>query len=98
LILVHFKDGTTKKLDPNVEVELRALDDPTTQRQVTRVAIIHDGKRVDLPARKRKFNRVWIERVVNGDSTKGERVCMLAGKTVLQVTLFYSDGRVVIDS
>lgn len=98
MILVHFKDGTTKKLDPNVEDELRAIDVPTIQRQVTRVAIIHDGKRVDLPARKRKFNRVWIEKVTNDDCVKGERVCMLAGKTVLQVTLFYSDGRVVIDS
>jgi len=98
LILVHFKDGTTKKLDPTIEDELRALDDPSLQKQVTRVAIVHDGRRVDLPARKRRFNRVWIERVMNGEALKGERVCMLARQTVLQVTLFYSDGRVVIDS
>lgn len=97
MILVHLKDGTTKKLDPNVEDELRALDNPSLQKLVTRVAIVHGGRRVDLPARKRKVNRVWIERVMDGESVRGERVCMLASKTVLQVTLFYSDGRVVID-
>jgi hypothetical protein len=98
VILVHYRNGTTHKLDPKIESELRFLDSPDIQKLISRVAIIdNNGHRVDLPQLKSKVSRIWIERVTKGDSVRGERVCIRSGSNVLRVTLYYSDGRVVVD-
>jgi hypothetical protein len=98
VILVHYRDGFTKKLDPTKEDELCLLDQPVEQKQVSRIAIIDgDGHRVDLPAVTNGTSRMWVELVMNGDTPRGERVCMRRGREILKVTLYYSDGRVVVD-
>lgn len=98
MILVHYRDGITKKLDPVNAEELCFLDSPTEQKQVSRIAIIDgSGHRVDLPAVANGTSRMWVELVRDNRSIKGERVCMRRGKQVLKVTLYYSDGRVVVD-
>jgi len=98
LILVHYKNGMTRKLDPFSESELCLLDSPEVQKEVSRVAIVDgDGHRVDLPSMRGNSSRVWVELVRSGEIPKGERVCMLRGRQILRVTLFYSDGRIVID-
>lgn len=98
MILVHYRDGVTKKLDPTSEDELCFLDSPSEQKKVSRVAIVDgSGHRVDLPSMTNGTSRVWIELVKNGEMPKGERVCMRRGKQILKVTLYYSDGRVVVD-
>lgn len=98
MIIVHYKDGLTRKLDPLSEVELVVLDSPREQRNISRVAILdNNGHRVDLPSITDHTSRVWIELVSSSDIPKGERVCMILGKTFLKATLYYSDGRVVID-
>lgn len=98
MILVHYKNGITRKLDPLSEIELSLLDSPEEQCRVSRVAIVDgNGHRVDLPSLVNGSSRVWIEIVCNGDVAKGERVCMNIGKQILKVTLYYSDGRIVID-
>jgi hypothetical protein len=62
------------------------------------VAIIDKaGHRVDLPTVSNGTSRIWIELIVNGEVSKGERVCMSKGRNILKVTLYYSDGRVVVD-
>jgi len=98
LILVHYKDGMTRKLDPLSEVELCLLDPIEEQRRISRVAIIDsNGHRVDLPLVKDSSTRIWIELVMSGEIPRGERVCMRLEGRILRVTLYYSDGRIVVD-
>ena len=98
MILVHYKDGITDRLDPTDEHGLRALDSPHIQSQIRRVAILGEsGHRVDLPPFKNGVNRIWIELVRNGEDIRGERICVMRNREVLKVTLYYSDGRVVLD-
>ena len=98
MILVHYKDGLTRKLDPLSEAELVLLDSPREQVNISRVAILDDnGHRVDLPSVTNRTSRVWIELVSSSDIPKGERVCMRFGNRLLKATLYYSDSRVVID-
>jgi len=98
VILVHYKNGITSKLDPTDELSLRALDSPKVQSQIRRVAILDGyGHRVDLPSFKNGINRIWIEIVRNGDEIRGERICVMRNREILKVTMYYSDGRVVLD-
>lgn len=98
MILVHFRNGTTKKFDPRVESDISALDPPDIQQNIRRVAIVDgNGHRVDLPSFKGKNIRTWMELVCNGDEVRGERVCIRHNGTILKVTFYYSDGRVVLD-
>ena len=97
MIVVHYRDGLTRKLDPTIPDELCFLDSPSEQKRISRIAIVDgNGHRVDLP-QMNGSSRVWIEVVQNGTVPKGERVCMRKGGDVLKVTLYYSDGRVVVD-
>ena len=98
MILVHFRDGRTAKLNPVNENELRFLDSPEAQKSVRRVAIIDgNGHRSDLPSLKNGTSRIWVELIKNGEEARGERVCIRRGSHVLRVTMYYSDGRVVVD-
>lgn len=96
MILVHYRDGTTKKLDPRTEVT--HLDSPDIQKMIRRVAIIDgNGGRIDLPSLKSNQSRIWVELVKNGQEIRGERVCMIRDKNLFKVTMYYSDGRFVVD-
>jgi hypothetical protein len=97
VILVHYRDGSTKKIDPKVE-SVDQLDSPSEQKNIRRLAILDgEGKRIDLPPFKNGVSRVWIELLHDGTENRGERVCVRKGRDVLKVTMYYSDGRFVLD-
>lgn len=96
MIILHLDDGSTLRLDPRRENELRHLD--SNKIQVRRVAIADgDGKRVDLPLNKNGIYRMWMEVVEKNGVVKGERFCMRSSVVTMRATLYYSDNRVVID-
>lgn len=98
MILLHLNDGSTKRIDPNVDSELSSLDNRSFQKQVRRVAILDEsGRRVDLPLNKNGSFIMWLEKVEKGGLRKGERFCMRDGRILLRATLYYSDSRVVFD-
>jgi len=98
VILVHLTNGTTLKLDPAVQRDREAIDHPYNQRGISRVSILdREGHRADLPPLKGRNTRIWIEFLSKNGMVKGERVNMRYGKRILQTTLYFSDGRVVIN-
>lgn len=98
MILVNLRNGTTLKLDPEKEMDRQAIEHPYNQSAITRVSIIDlEGHRVDMPPMKSKSTRVWIETLSTNGVVKGERISMRFGTVILQATLYFSDGRVVID-
>lgn len=98
MILVHFTNGNTLKLNPADQRDLVALDHPYNQRGISRVSIFDgEGHRVDLPRMTNHSSRIWIEFLSKDGVAKGERVNVRNGKQILQVTLYFSDGRVVIN-
>lgn len=98
MILVHFKNGNTLKLNPADPQDLIALDHPYNQRNIRRVSIFdREGHRVDLPRMANSNSRIWIEFLSKNGMAKGERVSMRNKNQMLQITLYFSDGRVVVD-
>src|SRR4030042_2376315 len=99
VILINFRDGQTRKLEPFSESDFRILDDPDIQGTISRVSIIDArGSRIDLPRINEKFSRVWLEPIFNSNMLKGVRVCLRIDKhKTLSACHFYSDGRVVLD-
>lgn len=98
MVILHLDNGTTVRLDPRQDADLCALDNPSIQKKVRRVAISDgNGKRVDLPLNRGGVYRMWIERVENGNEIRGERFCMRSDVLVVKATLYYSDSRVVFD-
>ena len=99
MILINFRDGQTRKLEPFSESDFRVLDDPDIQGTISRVSIIDArGSRIDLPRINEKFSRVWLEPIFNSNMLKGVRVCLRIDKhKTLSACHFYSDGRVVLD-
>lgn len=99
MILVQCKDGSTIKLNPARPQDRVAIDHPYNQRNIRRVSIVdYEGHRVDLPRLTDHYTRIWIEYLSKNGVSKGERVSMRNGRDVLQVTLYFSDGRVVINN
>jgi len=98
VILVHLKSGNTFKLNAENPQDCSALDHTYNQKGISRVSILDDdGHRVDLPSLKNRNTRVWIEPILHGNEIRGERVSLRNGREIMQVSSYFSDGRVVID-
>ena len=97
MILVNFKDGKSLQLDPTKRRDLESLDSVVVQSQISRVSILSEGFRVDLPTMAKGYTRVWLELLKKDGVLKGERVCLRLENQVIKATLYYSESRVVVD-
>lgn len=97
MILVQLSSGSTIRIDPRNGDEIYVLDQPLIQADIRRVSLLNMGFRVDLPRSQKRGDRVWVETITNDGMLRGERVYLRRGRSVLRASLYYSDGRVVLD-
>lgn len=98
MILLHLSNGTVVKACPVDDVEdLCVLDNRYVRANLTSIAIVNGkGGRLDLPAVDR-LDSVWLDSISNGDVLKGESVNIFRRGRCYRFSLFYSDGRFVVE-
>lgn len=98
MILVHLKNGQTVKLNAANKQDCVALDHSYNQKGISRIALLNDkGGRLDLPIVRGRSSRVWLETINNGKEIRGERVGIRNGRLVMRASVYFSDGRFVLD-
>lgn len=98
MVLLQLQDGSTVRLDPRRDDDLRYLDAIELQKKVRRAAILDEhGKRIDLPLNRNGVFRMWMEQVGKNGTIRGERFCLRTHGLLMKATLYYSDMRVVVD-
>jgi len=98
MFLLHLRNGTVVKSRPSDDVEqLRVLDSFGIKKDLSRVAITNDrGGRLDLPSIER-HDTIWLDGIFDGDSLRGESVNFVRRGRCYRFSMFYSDGRFVVE-
>lgn len=98
MILLHLSNGTVVKACPVDDVEdLRVLDNRYVRSNLSSIAMINvKGGRIDLPTIDRR-DSVWLDAISDGDISRGESVNIFRRGRCYKFSLFYSDGRFVVE-